>query len=494
MKIEELIEYINSYNHKENLSKEKSSKYLPIVKDNLQYLKELLTRPVLSKFLYYNCHLFNRFSTPSDRYHTKHDILIYEEYLNLFIKIENGYMNNILTLLIDKLIFQLLNKVEKNESIKIEKYYDELNNIDLLKHCLSEDKRAEYLEHYEKLTNIIEGYKTNRIITIATCSIPVSPVKKNTIINTIYNNKSIKITLTPLFNNTIHTITTDSKSVISQNSNSSWQHSICNIRFEIYGYLDLLKISEKLYSEYDEVDKHNPFIFKFLYETISNISWQLRNKNNEHLTNWLAFPNDIENITFELNSNNHIIQWVNYPIKTGFKIQNFDKSIDTINIDFTNQVLWHEKCLILAKDYLSLGDSHLSIFWLNIGIEAFFEYKIDEICNELELKKDIFFSENYYDKVKQELIKHNSKEIFKSIIWPPEYLIHTSVYKKLNKLFNNKILDSSLKRNTIAKYSHISSKRNAIFHGTNNKHIEVEVVLKAIESYSWLLENFKYVK
>ena len=89
--------------------------------------------------------------------------------------------------------------------------------------------------------------------------------------------------------------------------------------------------------------------------------------------------------------------------------------------------MWHDKCSIFAEDYLSLGDSQLSIFWLNIGIESFFEYKVEEICNELNIDKEILFKENYFDRTRDELKKINSNEVFDKIIWPTEKPIHLSI-------------------------------------------------------------------
>lgn len=491
MDIEKLIEYIKSTTDKDSLNKETSKNCLPILKDNLLCLKKRLTRPVLSKFLYYNCHLFNRFSIPTARYHVKEEQVIYEEYLNIFEIIENGFIDNLLTLQIDKLIWQLLNEIELKENIEFQKYYNKLEIIDSLKHSLSEKKREEYFDHYDKLINLITGCKTNTILTTITCLLPVSPILKKTIINTKFDSTVIEIILTPNFSNTVGSIRTNSDAAIVQNTNSSWQYSTCNVVIEICGYLDLLKGYKKLYAEYDVQDTFNPWIFTFTYEILCNISWQLRKKNKDFITNWLVFPNDIEAVTYELKANNQNIQWIHYPTKTGFKIQKMNNSSDNININLDDEVLWHEKCLILAEDYLSLGEARLSIFWLNIGIESFFEYRVDEICNESNIEKKIIFNENYYDRTKEELKKINSSEIFDKIIWPTEKSIHLSLYKKIKNLFNNNILNSELKKDTFSKYRNISKYRNDVFHGVNNESIEIDVVLKAIESYKWLLETLR---
>ncbi|MDD4535260.1 MAG: hypothetical protein PHC48_12415 [Prevotella sp.] len=302
-------------------------------------------------------------------------------------------------------------------------------------------------------------------------------------------NSAVKVTLTPNFNNNAGQINTNT--AIIRDYNSRWQHSTCNVGIVVYGYLDLLIGHKKLYYEYNARDVFDPWIFTFTYDILSNISWQLKKKSKDYITNWLIFPNDIENVTYGLNANKQRIQWINYPIKTGLRFQTFEDSFDNIDIDLANKVLWHDKCSIFAEDYLSLGDSQLSIFWLNIGIESFFEYKVEEICNELNIDKEILFKENYFDRTRDELKKINSSEVFDKIIWPTEKPIHLSIYKIIQKLFKNNILNSKLKREISSKYSDISMYRNNIFHGVNSEGIDIDAVIKAIDSYKWLLENFK---
>jgi len=61
----------------------------------------------------------------------------------------------------------------------------------------------------------------------------------------------------------------------------------------------------------------------------------------------------------------------------------------------------------------------------------------------------------------------------------------------VQKLFKNNILNPKLKREMSSKYSDISMYRNNIFHGVNSEGIDIDAVIKAIDSYKWLLENFK---
>jgi|SRR5690625_533957 len=177
MKMIELLNYIKSIRKQEEVSEEISKKIIAILENNFKKLRHELKRSELSRFLYYTCHKFNRLSIPTNYYHLNEEYNYFKRYIKLFEKVENGFLDNILTLKVDLLTWDLLNQEDKKAPINYDYYVDSINDLYNKISCLSSPKRKEFIEHYERFINLFSGIKNRNIYTHMLLPISYARVK-----------------------------------------------------------------------------------------------------------------------------------------------------------------------------------------------------------------------------------------------------------------------------------------------------------------------------
>ena len=189
--LKEIKRIIANTTDKENLDLNLCKEAFPMIRDNLRELVTELTRPIVSRFIYYCCHQFNRFSIPSNWYTVIDSYYYFTEYLQLFRAIENKFLDNLLTLEVHNISWRIINDLSNGSDVNNALYLSELNLLNNKVMELSQNKRKEYFEHHDKLVNLMSSIKSNRIKTVIISKIPVSPVIKKTIIRTVYEGKNL---------------------------------------------------------------------------------------------------------------------------------------------------------------------------------------------------------------------------------------------------------------------------------------------------------------
>lgn len=490
MTIPELLEYIPRVTSKDNLESSLLKDCLIIIEKDYFYIRKNLERYELSRFLYYASLYFDRFAIPTKYYIERDDFGCFKRYLELLKKIESEVKNyvNILSIELDFLHWEIYDLLDQGKSIDIIGYRNLLDDVHKNSIQLDGDKLTEYQKKKENVEAILCGIENDQLFMKMSCSIPIVPLKQRTIIDTTYLNKKIEIIFEPNFlNNSI--VNVSQGSIPIKQSSSNWQQGVSNVTIRVFGFIDLLKIDSSLYVEYDSIDNQAHTLYRYIYYLLSEVLWKLKIINTLSNSNWNLEPNDIDGVTCEVESCKTRIEWKYFPFKNVLRIENLKTESQLISIDLTKRINWFQKCLILSKDYLSRGNSNLSIFWLNIGIESFFDQKISEICDQHDLDKNIF-NEDYYQKVKVELEKINSQSIYEKIIWPKPIYKFFPVYKKIKLLSKEGLIQCSQKE-LLSHYHIISKYRNDLFHGSINTLIDVSDAKDAISSYEWILINFK---
>ena len=257
---------------------------------------------------------------------------------------------------------------------------------------------------------------------------------------------------------------------------------------KIPGYIDLLTKETSLFVEIDSEKNEAHYIYKYLYYLLSEILWSLKISGKLSKSNWLIEPNDIEKITYEIKVSQNIIEWQHFPSKNPIRIVNIQNEPQVLSVDLESDINWYQKCFTLSKDYLSLGNSNLSIFWLNIGIESFLDDKILEVCKK-HSKDESYSREDYYETAKVNLQKINTSEVYDEIIWPEPLPRFVPMFKKIKRLSEDGLLNCS-RKDAIKHYSIISKHRNKLFHGDTDFLVDVNDAKEAIVSYEWILNNF----
>lgn len=485
-------------------SKHQSIKNIELIiihlEEDWEYFTINLKRFELSKYLYYTCHQFNHFSIPSPYVLHKKSQEYFTKSLRLLEKIEGKHYDNIACLQIDEIKWEIYNKIA-NENCKdickkeIDKY---LSLLDTTNEPTSSSKIKEFNIHKNKTRQLLIGLTESTLKTIIETRIPLTPVKKKTIISTKYKNRDTTIEIHPHFTNNEQSMLSVSESQASiPTTKSQWQNCLCEIKITIFGLIDPSQPSESLSippkeeEEEDNTSRNWPYIFNYLYYILEKTSWNIYNPE-EHLGRWLIAPNDLGTVTWSVLVNNNEIEFISMdPPGLITKISTVSDEIISIdNLDIDTEKPWSEKCLLLARENLGMGNTNESLFWLNIGLESMLEQKVKSICAIKNIDiTEISSSKSYWMNAKEIVEAYLPKDANK-IEWPESKIGIPSWYSKIKYLSKCVILTQKHK-DILKHYSNVNKYRNELFHGINSSRISGNIVLNAINSYCWINENFK---
>lgn len=501
MTIESAISSILEANCSKIYESKQLEDILYFIENNLDQIKKIIGRAEISKFLYYTCVEFNKFSVPSPYVSDDKLFDLFSRALNVFERIERevNYDENLSRFKVDHIIWSIFNEnsIPHSQNPKvdiesIEEYHKQLQQIVEPK---LEEKKKEFQECKNRLEQLIEGYKYNNLKTIIETIIPVCPVKREIIIKVEYYGFPTQIRLIPLFMQTgqFPMISEGDKNITIPMANSQWQDSVCKVEICINGLLDSSYSSENLSLPPDgNCDNPSPFIHNYLFELIEKISWNIH-KNEDKIGRWLINPNDIGIITKYILVNDQQLYFSQIsPPNQIFRISPKTDSQPLIIED--NSILeekeWFDKCLILAQDKLSLGNTNEAIFWLNVGVEALFERRTQLMCEREGYNyEDFTTSKSFWIEAKDLVEKYISKEEANKIKWPEftkGIASWFSIIKKISKIIGLKVDYKEILKH----YSIVKKHRNAMFHGVNHNRIKSDSVNKAISSFCWIKENY----
>lgn len=465
------------------------------LENDWDYFTSVMTKNELSQYLYSVCHQLNCFSIPTPYVADESSYEYFSRTLRLLEKIEGNWYDNVSALQIDEIIWNFHNKIaipnniSMNE-INLNDYVHKLKNI---KKPIGEGKIKEFEEHKTKLKQLLSGFKESTLKTVITTSIPASPVSEKIIIKTNYYGFETVIKLSPEFMDSGQSLlSTFENNYAIPTANSQWQHCICKVEISINGLLDPRFPAENLSLPPDGTPNNNsPFIHYYLFTLLEKISWEVYDPENK-FGKWLIAPNDIGTISYTTfasgNSIDHMIK--DSPGQSIIiRTKNNNETIIT-DICLDSEKPWFEKCLVLSKEKLGAGNTNEAVFWLNVGVEALFEKRVEDICLQSGIDYlDVSSSKSYWMNAKEIVEKYIPKEVHK-IKWPENTFGPVSWYSKIKYL--NKKVELKKRHNEILEhYSKINKHRNAIFHGTTNSRVDSKSVLESINSYNWIIENFK---
>lgn len=497
MKVEDVALNILESNRNKKYEKKQIEYVLHYIEDNLALLREKISRAEISKYLYYTCLEFNKFSVPSPYVSDNKLFELFSKALNVFEKIEKeaNYYDNLSRLKMDYIIWSIFNEISiphrKSESIDVYKYQEQLLQIIEPK---SEYKKEEFQKRKYELEQLIVGYENNNLVTIIETTIPVCPVKEETVIKVNYYELPTKIRLIPLFMQSGQSmISVSEENTAIPMANSQWQDSICKVEISINGLLDSSYSSENLSLPPDNSDAQSPFIHNYLFELLEKISWNIHSKENK-IGRWLINPNDIGMIAERIYTNNNKFHFsmISPPNQIVSISVNTRKSTPLIIKDdsILEEKEWFDKCLILAQDKLSLGNTNEAVFWLNVGVEALFEKRTQLICQQIGIDFETFTASNSYWLNAKELVeKHISKEEANKIIWP-EVTNGKASWFTIIKNITKKVELRACSKDILKHYSIINKHRNAIFHGVKHSRVNSDTVNKAISSFDWIKNHY----
>ncbi len=265
---------------------------------------------------------------------------------------------------------------------------------------------------------------------------------------------------------------------------SKWTTTTCELDIEADCLLDGLQIRPSIALGEKEDDRYWNAAFDFTYQVISAI-W-IYTQQHENITGtWPPLPNDIHYISYQVISDGKVYdgEYSSNPALI-YRFTSLNKSPLHYVINETSPG-WSAYTYQFAKVYAKSGQLKESIFWLNVSVEALVEEFIRKVATSKEILAEIEGNEYKFDTA-EEILVQQYPEMKGKVEWP-NIIIHTSVFTKLKRAIQ-KSDKPHLQKDILKKYSQISAKRNALFHG-DSVDINVEDVEKAFNAYDSLREK-----
>jgi len=231
--------------------------------------------------------------------------------------------------------------------------------------------------------------------------------------------------------------------------------------------------------------------FTITFSIVHDLAWIVRLEY-EGEKQWVPAPRDFTRIEWEVRSSaRERIEW-KLKGSPGALLKGFTPSeeVKVIKLDALESVTWYARCRSLAAMYLEIGETNEALFWLNVGVEALFESRFQAIALTLgkpDLKEELGSSRAFWDLAK-DVVAEQFPDVADRIEWP-ETEAYASMYKRVKYLYKMTSMKTSVKE-TLSHYSKVSKHRNALFHGTTEERLPIDVVKKAMGSFDWLEQNF----
>lgn len=448
----------------------------------------------LMHLLYAGCLKFDRWTVPTPYVHDRKTETYFSEYLKALIMAEGGSTDN-------TLVFQLRNI--KNELFRFydSKPVDSISNPELDRYRTATSdlgfpshpiKIKEYTEELNKIGSIVDGIKDNSLQTVIRTRIPYVIHMSSIRINFNWNGIRTTVLITPVFEPQRESFFKMEPAGIAMGA-SRWQGGISTIELTFSALIDCDSYTESL----QLFDQHQlpvsgwPKAFTLAFGILHDVCWFVRVRR-EGTRQWIPAPRDLSDVYWFIRSKaNQNIVWKQQSSPAAlFHVFKPSGEAMSIDIDEIPIIPWSERCRHLASMYLELGETNESLFWLNVGVEALVKERIIEfsyILGRPDLERDVDSPRAFWGPA-EDIVLEQFPELSGKIKWP-ESQIHVSIYGKIKYLSKMVNLKSNIK-DIILHYSNISGNRNALFHGTLEERIKVDVVKEAFSSFDWLKDNF----
>lgn len=447
----------------------------------------------IRQFLYCGCLKFNRWNTPTP-YVLNRDSRVYFDRFVSSLQVSEPDTINTAKFIVDQILWDLyllLDRKPLNNAQMIEK---EINLIESkLKAIIppqSPNKLEEFDKQYSKCEAIINGAYNNDLTTIIKTRLPVNPVREPYVITTHWNSIEAKVLLTPNWVEPQNSFVQGENLVAIPVSSSQWQHGYCDVIITVKTLLDPAKGKTPLAATPNQETPFQewPSIFIDTFNIIDSIVWKLREEQTVP-GKWILYPNDIAATECTIKNNNCVIDWILKGPPGSVEYTNKKPETKELQINITQKTEWHIRCKILAETFLNSGEINEALFWLNVGIEAFFDKRTREICASHSIDHELLSSGKAYWERAEEVVVNQCPELANKIKWPESAVGSSSWYTKI-RFLNNKV---PLKENhslILSKYRDINKHRNTLFHGVEEVDMNITTALEALAAFNWLEDNF----
>lgn len=225
--------------------------------------------------------------------------------------------------------------------------------------------------------------------------------------------------------------------------------------------------------------------FDVVYRFISSIWGHLQDTEKSY-SKAFPLPNDMHWIDYRIKSDNleYDGQFSTNPALV-YHIESLNKDPEQYDFGEVGMPSWSTLSYFYARTSAESGQLDEAVFWINVSVEALIDEFIQQVATDDCILKTIMGDEHKYDEA-EKILSDQFPEMKGKVKWP-QYDIHASVFTKLKRAL--KYAPGSLQKKEVLKhYSHVSDKRNHLFHGGVIS-ITSDDVEKAFGSYEWLRDN-----
>ena len=271
-----------------------------------------------------------------------------------------------------------------------------------------------------------------------------------------------------------------------------WQTGETEIEIELEALIDCDKAVEDLQAQEENAppSEGSPQSYSLTFNLVHEFAWILRLREGGE-KQWIPSPRDLYSISWATIAGDDELLAKQY-MTPGAGVKMFAPITETLNLDIGELAAMprHEKCRSLALMYLSAGETNEALFWLNVGIEAFFTRAFRQIAHQvqrLDLEQELASPRAFWAPA-EEVVTEQFPAMAGRVQWPSE-TIHVSMFGKLKHLHRTVAMKTDFKEIT-KHYQLVQKGRNALFHGTSDERIAVKEVREAVESFDWIVQNF----
>jgi hypothetical protein len=229
-----------------------------------------------------------------------------------------------------------------------------------------------------------------------------------------------------------------------------------------------------------------------LFELLDSSIWQLR-RHQETPGTWLLMSTDIGPLEWGIYANECQIDWVlKDPSAYRITYVKEEPHPEAFELDFENVPSWSERCRILATSFLARGQTNEAMFWLNVGIESLFEVRCKNICASMGIDfSSLGSGPNYWENANR-IVCDQFPNLAGKIEWPEGKQGIPSWFSRIRSLDRQNVPNMNASE-ILRQYSQIQQHRNALFHGSAEGRISEKAVRNALDSFTWLEENFLFL-
>lgn len=202
---------------------------------------------------------------------------------------------------------------------------------------------------------------------------------------------------------------------------------------------------------------------------------------------WSVRPRDLSRSGFSSIADDVAVFSAPLLALSGWRVTVLDKSTTSIDFESLASPPYWSICRRNAQAYLGLGATREALLWLNMGVEALIDERIDELRESAPETFDVLTSSKLVFQEAEEVLGQQFPDMAGKVAWPDAAIKPSrwSQIKGLHRAFNR---PGSFKEPQ-NHYKTIVNRRNGVVHGSDSTPVDASEVSNGLQSLAWLANN-----